>query len=152
ADRDGDPHSPNLPVAPGTSRLSRGLFHAYIGWIVRHEVPNANHYARDLLGDPHIARVHRWYYGGVAIGPLVPTAAGALALQSAAGALHGLVWGGLVRMFAGHNMIWWITSFAHRIGSRDYACPDLSTNNAWIALPTLGEGWHNNHHSFPRAA
>jgi stearoyl-CoA desaturase (delta-9 desaturase) len=45
-----------------------------------------------------------------------------------------------------------INSFAHRFGSRRFATQDASRNNAFLALLTLGEGWHNNHHQFPGAA
>jgi stearoyl-CoA desaturase (delta-9 desaturase) len=151
SDRPGDPHSPNLSGVTFRQRC-RGLFHAYIGWTVKHEVPNANHYAADLLRQAEIMRINRLYYVWVALGLALPTLVGALATVSWVGAAEGFVWGGLVRMFAGHNAIWWITSFAHVLGTRDYSSKDLSTNNGWLALPTLGESWHNNHHAFPRAA
>jgi stearoyl-CoA desaturase (delta-9 desaturase) len=151
ADREGDPHSPNLS---GTSRWARirGLAHAYIGWTIEHEVPNSNFYARDLLTDPLVMTINRLYYVWVALGLAVPAALGFVITGGGRGALEGLLWGGLVRMWALHNIIWWITSFAHAIGTRDYVSKDLSTNNLWIALPTLGESWHNNHHTFPQAA
>jgi stearoyl-CoA desaturase (delta-9 desaturase) len=151
SDRPGDPHSPNLSGSSFGQRM-RGLLHAYIGWTVRHEVPNANYYARDLLGDRTLMRINRRYYFWVAIGLVLPTAICGGWTQSWLGALEGFVWGGLVRMFAVHNIIWWITSLAHFVGTRDYSAGDGSTNNLWLALPTLGESWHNNHHSFPRAA
>ncbi|MFC4161441.1 acyl-CoA desaturase [Chitinimonas lacunae] len=151
SDRAGDPHSPNLNGQGRWAQL-RGLFHAYIGWTVKHEVPNANFYARDLLTDAPLMWVNRRYYLWVALGLLLPTAAGGLIGGSAYAALEGLLWGGLIRMFALHNVIWWITSFAHVFGSRDFRSRDLSTNNFWLAIPTLGESWHNNHHGFPRAA
>ncbi|WP_186038705.1 acyl-CoA desaturase [Burkholderia gladioli] len=151
ADREGDPHSPNL-VGPGWRNRLRGIAHAYIGWTFTHDVPNANFYARDLLADRAIMRVNRHYYWWIALGMVLPAALGWLLTLSAYGALEGFLWGGLIRMFALHNVIWWITSFAHVLGSRDYASRDFSTNNFWLALPTLGESWHNHHHAFPRAA
>jgi len=151
ADKEGDPHSPNL-LGPGLRNQLRGLLHAYVGWTVRHKVPNANFYARDLMADAPIMWVNKRYYWWIALGWLMPAALGGLLTASWYGALEGFLWGGLVRMFALHNMIWWITSFAHVIGTRDYVARDLSTNNFWLALPTLGESWHNNHHAFPRAA
>jgi stearoyl-CoA desaturase (delta-9 desaturase) len=151
SDREGDPHSPNLAGASAWQRL-RGLAHAYIGWTFEHEVPNSNFYARDLLADPVVSRINRMYYAWVALGLALPAAAGGLIAASWMGALEGFLWGGLVRMWALHNIIWWITSFAHAMGTRDFESADLSRNNFWIALPTLGEGWHNNHHSFPSAA
>lgn len=151
ADKEGDPHSPNLS---GTSvaQKAAGLWHAYLGWTVKHEVPNANFYARDILRDPLIMAINRQYYVWVLIGLLLPAAVGGVLSQSVSGAIDGFVWGGLIRMFAVHNIIWWITSFAHVFGKRDFESRDKSTNSGWIALPTLGESWHNNHHAFPAAA
>lgn len=151
SDREGDPHSPNMH---GTSRWQRvqGLVYAYIGWTVQHEVPNANFYARDLLADSLIRRINQAYLVWVALGLAAPAAVGGLVTGSWLGALEGFLWGGLVRMFALHNMIWWITSLAHAVGTHDLDSRDFSTNNLWLALPTLGESWHNNHHSFPTAA
>ncbi|MEX0731421.1 MAG: fatty acid desaturase [Aquisalimonadaceae bacterium] len=151
ADREGDPHSPNLHGEGWCNKL-RGIVHAYIGWTVRHEVPNANFYARDLLGNPLIMWVNRYYYAWIMLGLALPTALGWAITGTGYGALEGFLWGGLIRLFALHNVIWWITSFAHVLGSRDFSSRDLSTNNVWLAVPTLGESWHNNHHAFPRAA
>ncbi|MDK2122759.1 acyl-CoA desaturase [Parachitinimonas caeni] len=151
ADKPGDPHSPNLH-GEGLVNKVRGIWHAYIGWTVQHEVPNANFYSRDLLADAPIMWVNKRYYLWIALGLALPALLGLALTGTAYGALEGLLWGGLIRMFALHNVIWWITSFAHVFGSRDYQSRDLSTNNFWLALPTLGESWHNNHHAFPRAA
>jgi stearoyl-CoA desaturase (delta-9 desaturase) len=151
SDREGDPHSPNM-FGDSLWQRTRGLIHGYIGWTIRHEVPNANYYARDLLMDPLIAWVNRNYYFWIVAGFVLPAAIGGLATRSWFGAYECFLWGGLIRMFAVHNMIWWITSFAHVLGTREFTTKDLSTNNIWIALPTLGEGWHNNHHCFPNSA
>lgn len=151
ADKPGDPHSPNLHGDGALNRV-RGLLHAYIGWTFKHEVPNANFYARDLLGDAPIMWVNKRYYQWIALGWALPAALGGALTGTWYGALEGFLWGGLIRMFALHNMIWWITSFAHVVGTRDFVARDLSTNNLWMAIPTLGESWHNNHHAFPRAA
>jgi stearoyl-CoA desaturase (delta-9 desaturase) len=151
ADKEGDPHSPNMH-GDGIWNKTRGLFHAYIGWTVKHEVPNANFYARDLLVDAPIMWINGTYYVWIILGLLLPAAIVGAYEVSAYGFLEGFLWGGLVRMFALHNMIWWITSFAHVFGTRDYTSRDLSTNNFWLAVPTLGESWHNTHHAFPRAA
>ncbi len=151
ADKEGDPHSPNLS-GNSVAQKAAGLWHAYLGWTVKHEVPNANFYARDILRDPLIMAINRQYYVWVLLGLLLPTAVGGILSQSVSGAIDGFIWGGLIRMFAVHNIIWWITSFAHVFGKRDFDSRDRSTNSGWIALPTLGESWHNNHHAFPAAA
>ncbi len=151
SDRPGNPHSPNLFGASFWQR-AHGLIHAYVGWTLTHEVPNANYHARDLLTDRLIMWVNRQYYGWIALGLALPTVICGVWTGTGLGALEGFVWGGLVRMFAVHNIIWWITSLAHFVGDRDFLSRDYSTNNFWMALPTLGESWHNNHHAFPSCA
>jgi len=63
-----------------------------------------------------------------------------------------LVWGFFVSTVALFHATFTINSLAHRFGSRRFATRDDSRNNAWLALLTFGEGWHNNHHFFPGAA
>jgi stearoyl-CoA desaturase (delta-9 desaturase) len=62
------------------------------------------------------------------------------------------VWGFCVSTVALYHATFTINSLAHRYGSRRYATADDSRNNFWLALLTFGEGWHNNHHHYPRAA
>lgn len=151
ADAEGDPHSPNLHGPTLRQRIA-GMWHAWFGWTVQHPVPNSNFYARDLLRDPLIVRINKAYYLWVALGVLLPGLAVWLLVGTAQGALLGVLWAGLARIFLWHQMIYVITCLAHVVGRRDYRCKDLSTNNGWLAIPTLGESWHNNHHAFPRAA
>jgi stearoyl-CoA desaturase (delta-9 desaturase) len=68
------------------------------------------------------------------------------------GALTGFLWGGLVRVFLVHHVTWSINSVCHYFGRRRFDLEDQSTNVFWLALPSLGESWHHNHHAFPRSA
>jgi stearoyl-CoA desaturase (delta-9 desaturase) len=63
-----------------------------------------------------------------------------------------LVWGFFVSTVALYHGTFTINSLAHRWGTRRYATEDNSRNNFWLALLTMGEGWHNNHHHYPVAA
>jgi len=63
-----------------------------------------------------------------------------------------LVWGFGISTVVLYHVTFTITSLAHRIGSRRYATPDGSRNHFFLALLTLGEGWHNNHHFYPSSA
>lgn len=63
-----------------------------------------------------------------------------------------LVWGFCISTVAIYHATFSINSLAHRLGKRRYATQDDSRNNPLLALLTLGEGWHNNHHHFPGAA
>ena len=59
-----------------------------------------------------------------------------------------LVWGFFVSTTILLHGTFTINSLDHMFGSRRYATPDTSRNNFLLALITLGEGWHNNHHHF----
>jgi stearoyl-CoA desaturase (delta-9 desaturase) len=151
ADRAGDLHSPH---ADGARRLTgiRGLWHAHLGWSFDHDLTNVITYGKDLLRDPLISRLNRLYYPLVLAGLLAPAIGCGLVTGTAAGALEGLLWGGLVRLFGTYHAVASVNSLSHRFGHRPFETRDQSRNNAWIAIVTLGEGWHNNHHAFPTAA
>jgi stearoyl-CoA desaturase (delta-9 desaturase) len=68
------------------------------------------------------------------------------------GALSWLVWGTCVRMVFVLHSTWLVNSASHIWGYRNYEIRDNSRNNWWVALITYGEGWHNNHHAYPRMA
>ncbi len=63
-----------------------------------------------------------------------------------------LFWGFFISNVALFHATGAINSLAHRFGSRRYPTRDQSRNNLWLALLTMGEGWHNNHHHYPNAA
>lgn len=151
SDVTGDPHSPNL-AGPGWRGTLRGLWHGHFGWSLRYGLPNARHYCPDIVREPWLMSVNRHYRKYVLLGLVLPALVGGLVTWSWLGALGGLLWGGLVRMFLTTNSIWALNSICHRFGTRAHETPDRSGNVAWLALPTLGESWHNNHHAFPRAA
>ncbi len=67
------------------------------------------------------------------------------------GAAQMFVWFSISTVLLYHAT-YTINSLAHGFGSRRYDTPDDSRNNAWLALITLGEGWHNNHHRYPISA
>jgi stearoyl-CoA desaturase (delta-9 desaturase) len=60
-----------------------------------------------------------------------------------------LLWGGAARIFFMHHATFSINSLCHFFGRHDYDTGDESRNLAWLAIPTWGEAWHNNHHAFP---
>ncbi|MCZ7434732.1 acyl-CoA desaturase [Streptomyces sp. WMMC1477] len=150
SDREGDPHSPNLSGG-GLTGMLRGLLHSHFLWMRRHAYPNIVHYAPDLLKNRSLVRVARLYYYWVALGMLAPALAGGIAYQSWTGAVSGLLWGGLVRMFVLEHIVWAINSFLHMFGTRPYASRENSRNGGIFSLVTLGESWHNNHHAFPES-
>jgi stearoyl-CoA desaturase (Delta-9 desaturase) len=149
ADRDGDPHSPHLEQGS----LLRGLWHAHAGWLFASQgEADKQRYAADLLADPVMRFFDRAFAGFVALSLLLPFFAGWALTGSLAGAMTGLLWGGLVRVFLFHQVIFSVNSIGHYFGRRRFATEDRSTNVPWLAPLSLGESWHHNHHAFPRAA
>jgi stearoyl-CoA desaturase (delta-9 desaturase) len=88
----------------------------------------------------------------VAVGLAAPFLFGWLVGGTIDAALTALLWGGAVRIFVLHHMTYSINSLCHFFGRRPFATTDESRNLAWLALPTFGEAWHNNHHAYPRSA
>lgn len=68
------------------------------------------------------------------------------------GCWEGFLWGGLVRVFLNHHVTWSVNSICHTFGGRDFETTDRSKNNFIFGILAMGEGWHNNHHAFPRSA
>jgi stearoyl-CoA desaturase (delta-9 desaturase) len=149
-DREGDPHSPHVGHGSGLS----GLWYAHVGWLW-HTQGQADwkRYAAELYEDPKMRRIGRRFPALVLVSLLVPTLAGfVLHGFTAEGALRGYVWGGLVRIFFVHHVTWSVNSICHFFGRRRFAIDDRSTNVGWLAVLSLGESWHHNHHAFPRSA
>ena len=88
----------------------------------------------------------------LSLGFVLPALVCGLLTRSWNGALSGFLWGGVVRLFLCYHSTNTITSLTHMFGAQPFDSRDASRNNAWLALPTWGEGWHNNHHSFPSSA
>jgi len=149
-DQEGDPHSPHVGHGEGI----KGLWHAHTGWLFEtHGQADWKKYARELYEDPGMKKINRMFPWLALMSLLVPTALGfVLHGFTLEGALRGLVWGGLVRAFFLHHITWSINSVCHYFGRRRFDIEDQSTNVAWLALPSLGEAWHHNHHAFPRSA
>lgn len=122
------------------SARRRGFLHAHVGWIfqkVNARVDLAR--APDLTRFPELVWLHRF--------ELAPAIVLALACFAFAG------WPGLVVGFFWSTVAVWhvtfcINSLAHVLGRKRYVTGDDSRNNWWLAILTLGEGWHNNHHAF----
>ena len=153
SDRHGDPHSPHVDHGSGWRGALRGLLHAHVGWLFVHtQRGSKERYAPDLLRDPVVRVVDRlfilWALSGFAIAFGLGCALGG----TVAAGLTALLWGGAVRMMVLHHVTYSINSLCHFFGRRRFATGDESRNLAWLALPSFGEAWHNNHHAFPTSA
>lgn len=157
ADEEGDPHSPHVNAESGLAGALKGLWHAHVGWMLggdhTHGRASARRYAPDLLRDRAIRWVNRTFLLWVGLTLFVPFLFGFLLNGfTLVGALEGLLWGGLVRIFLLHHVTWSINSVCHFFGRRRFEVEDKSRNVFWLALPSLGESWHHNHHAFPTSA
>lgn len=137
SDHEDDPHD-----------ASRGFWWSHMGWMLqlsprRLDEDFTRLRARDVLSDPYYAFLDRAFF---------PLSVVSVILLYAIGGWPWLFWAGFVRIAAVFHATWLVNSASHRYGYRTFATGDLSTNCWWVALLTLGEGWHNNHHAFPRSA
>jgi stearoyl-CoA desaturase (delta-9 desaturase) len=147
SDRPEDVHSP----------LQRGFLWSHMGWFLsrRHFAPDLGR-VRDLLRYPELRWLDRFDI-------LVPFAL-AVGLLALGGVLEArwpslgtsggqmLVWGFFISTVACYHGTYTINSLCHVWGRRRYQTGDDSRNNLLLALITLGEGWHNNHHRYPSSA
>jgi stearoyl-CoA desaturase (delta-9 desaturase) len=153
SDEEGDPHSPHVDHGGGVGGALRGFYHAHMGWLFIHtQRGNKERFAPDLLRDPVVSFVDRTFLLWAVLGLLIPFALGWLVGGTLLAAATGLLWGGLVRVFVIHHVTYSINSLCHVFGRRDFETKDMSRNLALIAIPTLGEAWHNSHHAFPTSA
>lgn len=144
-DRPGDPHSPVVD----------GFFQSHVGWLFRPPTAPAGKVA-DLARFSELRLVDRYHHVAPVATALATLAAGAVLGRVYPG-LHTsgpqmLVWGFFVSTTLLYHATFSVNSVAHRFGRRRFATRDASRNNGLVALLTLGEGWHNNHHRFPSSA
>lgn len=152
ADQEGDPHSPYIDDERGIRAALKGLWHSHLGWLFDKDLTSDPvRYCPDLARDPDIRFISRHFVGFVMLGMLIPGLIGLALTQSLAGFATGVLWGGLVRFFLLNHVTYAVNSVGHYFGRRRFATADESRNVAWLAIPSFGEGWHNNHHAFPRS-
>jgi stearoyl-CoA desaturase (delta-9 desaturase) len=137
ADRDGDPHSPMIS----------GVYYAHIGWFLNDtkydRVEATNPVIRDFGPVPELAWLERCFWAP----PLMLAAAMYLI-----GGLPWVVWGFCLPTMTLAHATFAINTVNHMFGSRRFETVDESRNNPITALFAAGEGWHNNHHRYQRAA
>ncbi len=135
-DRDWDPYN-----------IQRGFWWAHIAWIFyRHDAPDAESNAADLLRNRVVLWQDRWYRTLLLVAGFgIPAAIGALFGDP----LAGLLWGGFLRLTVIHHTTFFVNSLAHYVGSQRYNAEVSARDNWMVALLTLGEGYHSFHHRFP---
>lgn len=146
-----DPHSPYTHEGKPLGWW-QGLWHSHIGWFFTSKMTNAMCFAKDLIQEPAIVKVSQLYVVWVVLGVVIPGVIAFLVTGTLLGTLKGVLWGGFVRMFLGQHATWSIGSIAHIWGNQAFKTREQSRNNFLLTIPTLGGGWHNNHHAFPNSA
>ena len=137
SDQPGDPHSPN-----------EGDWWSHILWTFtgrdsRLKPMMYKHFVPDLVQDKMM-----WFFEKA----FMPILIGTGILLYLAGGLPMLLWGMCVRMVFAYHSTWFVNSATHMWGYRTYETTDRSRNLWWVAILAYGEGWHNNHHAYPRLA
>jgi len=153
-DRPGDPHSP-YRYGTGTLAQLRGLLYAHVGWLFGDDPTDVGHFAPDLVAEPAMDRVSRAFPVLCVASLALPALAGfAIGGASPGAALTALLWAGLARVFLLQHVTWSVNSLCHLMGSRPYSTRrhDRATNLWPLALLSMGESWHNTHHSDPTCA
>jgi stearoyl-CoA desaturase (Delta-9 desaturase) len=151
SDTPDDPHSPHHH-GRGILGMLRGFWHAHIGWAFKPDAHGLERYVADLRKLASVRIASALFPLWIVLGLAVPAVLGGILTGTWGGALLGLLWGGLVRVFLVHHVTWSVNSVCHLWGRRPYPEKDRSRNNFLFGLLALGEGWHNNHHAFPTSA
>lgn len=153
-DIEGDPHSPHVGYEGGGFKAAfAGAWHAHWGWLLGTGQAPVKQYAPDLLKNRVVMAIDRqfpWFILLVLVGPMfIGFVVNGFKWQAA---LTALLWAGFVRIGMTHHITWSVNSICHMFGKRPFKTEDKSTNNWLLAIPTLGESWHHNHHAFPTSA
>jgi stearoyl-CoA desaturase (Delta-9 desaturase) len=151
SDRPGDPHSP-WRYGTNAVAVTKGFFHAHLGWLFDIEHTPLDRYAPDLVQDRSIQRVSQLFPVWVAASLLLPPLIGGLWSWSWWGAFTAFFWGSLVRIALLHHVTFSINSVCHVTGRHPFKTRDRSANVWWLAVPSFGEAWHNFHHAVPTSA
>ncbi len=147
ADTDKDIHSPVI----------QGFFWSHIGWMLAYENKRTRiEYLKDWLRYPELLFLDKFALAVPAITAVLIFFAGHLLYLYYPGlrtnGLQLLVWGSVISTVFCSHATFSINSIDHMYGTRRYDLPNTSRNNVLMAILTLGEGWHNNHHHYPVTA
>lgn len=142
SDDDDDPHSP----------VAKTIWWSHIGWVVSNRY-NATewHLMRDFQKYPEIKFLEKWdLIPGILLGfacYLFGWAIGGTSLG-----LSCMSYAFFLGTIILYHSTFMVNSVCHLFGRRRFATKDHSRNNWFVAIMTLGEGWHNNHHHYPSSA
>jgi stearoyl-CoA desaturase (delta-9 desaturase) len=129
-----DPHSP----------VQRGFWYSHMGWIFDKKWEDARwDMVKDLEKYPELLWINKnWIPIYIAWAFLILITLG----------FHYVVWGCFVAVVLSWHATFCVNSLLHVWGKKVYPTKDESRNNPWLAVPTMGEAWHSNHHFYPSSA
>lgn len=151
SDRPGDPHSPYRYGTSGWA-LARGMVWSHVAWLFRAPAADVDRYARDLRADRAISTVDRLFPVLAVVSLLLPFGIAWAATGSLSAGGWAVLWAGAVRITVLNHVTWSVNSLCHVLGRRPNDTKDRSANVAPLAVLSMGESWHNNHHAFPSSA
>jgi len=152
ADQPGDLHSPLIDGHGRPMGGVKGLLISHMGWLWDNAHTDLPVYGKGLLGDPIVEFCDRTRWLWVAVSLVLFPAAWAIIFGGVDDIVGCILIAGFLRTFIFLNGVMGTNSVAHAFGYQRYKDVGAATNNWLIALLTLGDGWHNNHHAQPRAA
>jgi len=137
-------HHKELDTEVDPYSITKGFFHAHIGWIIEDKPPVING-VNDLKKNPVVMFQYK-YYWLIAIGLsfVFPLIIGSFYGRP----LGGLLWGGFLRVTLVHHFTFFINSLCHFVGKRPFELNTSARDSWWVAYLTFGEGFHNFHHKF----
>jgi stearoyl-CoA desaturase (delta-9 desaturase) len=146
SDRQEDIHSPN-----------RGLFWSHMGWLFSPKCVHVRlEFVTDLSRVPELVWLERHSFiinlSYAVLLYLCGEAWHACFLHSSVDGFQFVIWGSALSKVCVYHAVWSANSICHRYGRCQYKSGDNSRNNFLVALFTLGDGWHHNHHYCPRSA
>ena len=123
-----------------------------MGWLFDAEQTSQRKYAPDLLKDRDIVRISRRSPGSSLVSLPLPAVVGGLWTCPGRARSPRSSGARLVRVGLLHHVTWSINSICHAVGDRPFKSRDKSGNVWWLAIPSIGESWHNLHHADPTCA
>lgn len=142
SDTDEDIHSPHHPEQSGRFGWLKMIWYSHIGWILdpKNNEIRYDFVKNDLAKYPELRLLDKFYFV-----PPILLAVGLYFL----GGWNFFWWGFMLSTIVLYHLTFCINSVTHLCGVRKYETTDESKNVWWLAIPLLGEGWHNNHHNKP---
>jgi stearoyl-CoA desaturase (delta-9 desaturase) len=127
----------------------RGFWYSHCGWLFTKRSHRIERYTPRLLEDPVVMWQHRWYVPLLLSGLALPFLVGYF-YNGWMGGIRCFMLAGVGRIFLVLNSTFCINSVCHLWGSQPYSRSNSSRDSWWVSLITLGEGYHNYHHAYPR--